>query len=141
MARRRAARRSRAGPGRTRCTSCLRSAFREKISCKQSKVGERAAARNQNLGDVDWLVELAGADVLGGGVLVLVQLHVAGRVVLLRHSISPAGNGVSSQIRSIRRVVGCGMKRRKKNNWLLIRLVGLGLMLRSTAAFDFFFFN
>jgi hypothetical protein len=33
--------------------------------------------REGDLRDVDWLVELAGADVLGGGVLVLGELDVA----------------------------------------------------------------
>jgi hypothetical protein len=39
---------------------------------------------------VDGLVELAGTDVLGGGVLVPGELDVAGRVAVLRHGLPAA---------------------------------------------------
>ena len=56
---------------------------------------ESRSRRRRNLGewylrDVDGLVELAGADVLGRGVLVPGELDVAGRVALLRHSVLTA---------------------------------------------------
>ena len=54
--------------------------------------GREAAGEGTHLGDVDGLVELAGVDVLAGGVLVLGELDVAGRVALLRkRGRSPAG--------------------------------------------------
>jgi hypothetical protein len=40
---------------------------------------------------VDGLVELAGADVLGGGVLVPGELDVAGRMAVLRHRFAGGG--------------------------------------------------
>lgn len=49
------------------------------------------------LWDVDGLVELAGADVLGGGVLVLGELDVARRVALLRHCELPAATTTDSK--------------------------------------------
>ena len=49
---------------------------------------EEIANGRTDLRDVDWLVELAGEDVLGGGVLVLGELDVARGVAaggVLRH--------------------------------------------------------
>ena len=53
---------------------------------------EEIANGRTDLRDVDWLVELAGEDVLGGGVLVLGELDVAGGVAaggVLRHGHRP----------------------------------------------------
>jgi hypothetical protein len=76
---------------------------------------------------VDWLVELAGADFLCGSVLVLVQLHVTGRVVFLRHSLRllslslclrPALDSLRSDLARLTTTIDlCGREEEKWAGW------------------------